>query len=105
MFENHNIEQQIEKNENKIRLAELQIESLDKEIAQFISELKVTPQKLSVFIENQNNFTPANWDTLQQERKTLDEKLSRNLKNIRNPLQAKKAYAERKIDPRWLFVK
>ena len=106
MFEHQDIESHSEKNENKLHLLELQIEALDKEIAQFLTELKVSPEKLTCFIENQNHFTQENWETLQQERKALDEKLQLNLKNIPNPRKTKKTYSEKRVvDSRWLFVK
>ena len=105
MLENQNIEVHSEKNENKRHLLELQIEALDKEIAQFLTELKVTPENLTLFIQNQSHFTPDNWETLQQERKALEEKLQLNLKNIPNPRKAKKAYRERQVGSNWLFVK
>lgn len=105
MLDNQNIEQKIEKNLNQTRLLELQMEAQDKEIAEFLREMKVTPKQLANFVENPDNFTPENWEELQKQRKLLDEKLNKDLKNISNPLKTKKAYKERQVDPRWLFVR
>lgn len=105
MFEYQNIENHSENNNNKLHLLELQIEALDKEISQFITELKITPEKLTQFLENKNHFTPENWETLRHERKILEDKLQRNLKNIPNPRKTKKTYSERKVGSNWLFVK
>jgi chromosome segregation ATPase len=105
MFEYQNIEDHSEKIETKLHLLELQIEALDKEIHQFLTDLKITPEKLTYFIENENYFTQENWKTLQVERKTLEEKLQISLKNILDPRKTKKTYAERHAGSSWLFVK
>ena len=70
-----------------------------------LQEFNVTPEQLTQFVEKQENFTPENWDQLQAQKKELDQKLDRELKNIKNPLKTKKSYKSKVIDNRWLYVK
>lgn len=105
MFSTENIEEKINTNEKKIRELDIRHEKLDMDISNFLEELDVTPEQLSAFISNPENFTEENWKELQRRKKQLDEKLNVELKSIRDPLKSKKAFASLKINPQWLYVK
>ena len=98
-------EDKSQKNESKIQELAIQIENLDRETAKLLSELDVTPEQLTSFIQKEKNFTEKNWEELQAEKKKLNEKLLRDLRSICDPRKTKKAYKDRKVDNRWLFVK
>jgi hypothetical protein len=83
----------------------IRVDALDREIKQLLDELQATPEQISTFLANRENFTPENWDELQQERKILDEKLKRDVENIRNPSKTQKAQADRHVARHWLYVK
>lgn len=104
MFTKDNIEEKINLNKKKIREMDIRHERLDSDIEAFLEELEVTPEKLTSFISNKENFTEENWQTLQDQKKQLDEKLNLSL-NIRNPLQTKKALASLNVGSHWLHVK
>lgn len=95
----------IKKNEALLRELLYRAKELEKEEEKLFSELNVTPEQISTFIEKPENFTPDNWEEIQEQKKQLNQKLDRDLKNIKNPLKTKKAYKESLIDNRWLFVK
>lgn len=78
---------------------------LDQHTKELLNELKVSPEQLTTFISDENAFTPENWQTLQEEKRKLEEKLSTELKNIRNPLKIKKTLSEQRSNQTWLFVK
>jgi len=105
MFEQKDLEKILEDKNKKIKELAIRNENLDRETKAFLNELKVTPDQLTTFIEDKDNFTEENWKELHKERNKLDEKLQTEIKSIRNPLDVKKAYSERKIDTHWLFVK
>lgn len=98
-------EQRIVKNTLAFEELMIQANGLDREIKTLLEDLKVSPQQLSEFISNQNNFTSKNWEQLQQQKAMLDEKLSRDLQNIKNPLQAKKKWTDRRAASNWILVR
>lgn len=100
-----NLEQGTKKNEALLKQLLIRVDSLDREIKMLLDELKVTPEQVSTYLSNKDNFTTENWEELQKERKANDEKLKRDLDNIRNPSKTKKAMADRHVAPHWLFVK
>lgn len=105
MFHFKDIEQILEDKNKKITELSIRNESLDREMENLYKELKVTPEQLSSFIQKEENFTEKNWKEMQKEKEKLDQKLQTEIKSIRNPKEAKKAYSQRKINPQWLFVK
>lgn len=100
-----NLEQGTKKNDTLLRQLLIRVDALDREIKMLLDELKITPEQVSTFLENPENFTPENWEELQTERKALDDKLKRELDNIRNPSKTKKAQTDRHVAPHWLYVK
>lgn len=100
-----NLEKTIQKNELAIKELTISIESLSNQVDQLLQELNVSSEQLTAFIENKNNFSEENWRDLIKMRQDLEEKLLRELANIKNPQKTKKAFAERKVQPHWLFVR
>jgi len=105
MFHNLQSEQQLINQVNKAKELSIRNESLDKQVQDLLEEIQVTPEQLTVFVENEQNFTEKNWEELQKHRSELDEKLQRELANIRDPLKAKQKQAQLKVGPHWLFVR
>lgn len=91
--------------DKKITELELSNEALEREVSVFLSEQNVTEEQLSQFVSNSANFQPLNWEQLQLEKKRLDDKLDRELKNVLNPLKVKKSRQSLNIQPNWLFVR
>jgi hypothetical protein len=105
MFFSQDLDEQIRQAELKIEALAMRIESLDRQSDELFDDLKVTKEQLDVFIGNSSNFTEDNWVQLQELKKELDDKLKRELDNVRNPLKNKKTYSERNIGHNWLFVR
>lgn len=105
MFLKDNIEEKLHLNEKKIRELSIRLEKLESDITNFLEELEVTPEQLSTFISKKENFTEENWLEIQKQKKQLDEKLDLDLKNVRNPLNSKKALASLNVGQFWLHVK
>ncbi len=100
-----NLEQVSKKNDQALQQLLIRLDALDREVKVLLDELQVTPEQVSTFLANQDNFTPENWQELQDQRKTLDDKLKRDMENIRNPSKAKKTQADRHVQRHWLYVK
>ena len=83
----------------------IQIENLDQEIASFLQELQVTPEQLTAFVENEDNFTPSNWQDIVKSKKAFEDKLERELENIRNPKKVKKTLTELNVPRHWIAVR
>jgi len=98
-------EQDITKNETAVQQLAIRIDALDREIKTLLAELNVTPEQLTVFVSKEENFTSENWQELHKQRKMLDEKLSKEIANIRDPRKVKKAQETRNVQRHWLFVK
>lgn len=91
--------------EKLIQELSIRMEQLDREIDTLLKELKVTPDQLSTFIQEKDNFTEDNWLQLQEQRRKLDEKLLCELKNVSDPLKTKKNYEGRVIGSNWIHVR
>lgn len=99
------MEQQIRQQEEKIRKLSLMIENQDREVNEFLQQQNIVPEKVGKFLENSENFCEESWSTLNQEKQKLEEKLHRDLTNIRNPKKTKKSYASLHVERHWLHVR
>lgn len=79
-----NLEQQTNKNNLLLQQLLIRVDALDREVKTLLDELKITPEQLSTFLENRDNFTPENWETLNKERQALDEAKARSGKYQRS---------------------
>ena len=105
MFTEDDLENLIVKNEQKIKGLSIQIETIDREAAELLNELDVTPEQLTQFVKNSENFSKKNWEELQRQRKLLNEKLQRDLDNINNPKKTKDTYKKFRVPPNWIPVR
>jgi hypothetical protein len=105
MIHSDDLERNINKNEMAIQELAISLESLNLQVDDLLNELEVSAEQLSAFVENKENFSEENWKHLLKQKKDWNEKLQLSLDNIRNPLKAKKKYAERKVEQHWLFVR
>lgn len=99
------LEQLIDKQNRSTQELMLRIDALNREVNVLLEELQVTPEQISHHLANPDNFSPEHWEELQKQRQLLDEKLSRTLENVRDPIKTRKAQAERQIQNHWLFVR
>lgn len=99
------LEKQVEKNAQTIKELAIQIENINRQTEELLKELNVSPEQLTAFISNKEAFSEENWNTLTEQRKSLEEKLLLELASVRNPLKTKKTYQDRHIQPHWLFVR
>jgi len=91
--------------EKQIKELTIRMDNLDREVDKLLKDLDVTSEQLTSYVQNQENFTQENWQQLQEHKKQLIEKLDRELDNVQDPLQTKKAYTERQVGNNWLFVR
>lgn len=105
MYKEVALENQIKRYNTKIEEIEIKLETLMRQEENLLNELKVTQEQLSVFISDPQNFTAENWAELSKQQSLLNEKLSRELDNIRNPQKTKQAYSSLNVKSHWLYVK
>lgn len=105
MNSEHSSEKDSQKNELATQELAIRIEALDRDVQGLLHELNVSPQQLATLLENKDHFSEENWEALNKERKALDEKLLRDLQNIRNPKKTKKAFKTMNVQQHWLFVR
>lgn len=100
-----NHESQILSNETRLKKLLIEIEALQKETDSLFSELNMTPEQFAAYVENKENFSPSEWEMLQEQQKKLDEKLSLSLESIQNPKKTRQAFQDLNNSRNWLFVK
>lgn len=83
----------------------IQIEDLKKQTNQLFEELNLSPEQFSAYITNKDNFSPSEWEMLQQEQKKLDEKLDLSLNNVKDTKKTGQAFKDLHISRNWLFVR
>jgi len=105
MFEKQDNDRKILNIEKKIQELTIRIEAQDKEDRELLKALNVSPEQLTTFVQDKTNFTDKNWKELNKQQDELDERLNRDLKNIRNVRKAEQAYSARNIDHRWIPVR
>jgi hypothetical protein len=99
------LEAHIQKNELTQQELSIRIEALNRDVDGLLTQLNVSPEQLTTFIENKDNFSEENWNTMQEQRKALDEKLLRELVNVSNPKKTRDAFKNLNAQPHWLFVR
>jgi DNA repair exonuclease SbcCD ATPase subunit len=100
-----NLEDKIEKNEMKLKALVERFEHLESTLSRFFEEHQISPEQLTSFFENPNNFNKNLWSELQEMRQQLDDKLKCEMENIHNPLKVKKTYADLNVASHWIFVR
>lgn len=98
-------EKKIETHGIKIQELEIQLESLDRNIAEFLQQMEIDLEKLTAYMEKPDNFSEQNWEELLTQKKLINDKLQRELNNIRNPIKTKSAYSNLHVERHWLHVR
>lgn len=100
------LDNEIQAAERKLKEVLIRTESLDREAKELLSELKVTPQQLTAFVNNKEHFTEKNWQELLALRSQIDEQLRCQLAQIRNPKDLKEKRAGlQDIKLNWISVR
>src|SRR5436190_11680354 len=99
------MEAQIEQQDLKIKALTNQLDNLSREVDEFLGVLDINLHQLAHYAEQKENFTEENWNELHKQRKQLEDKLHRELENIRNPVKTKRSYDNLHVQRHWLFVK
>lgn len=105
MFHQNSLENKIQQQESKIKELEIHLETLEHSVAELLNHLQVTPEQLTAYVSKQDHFTEENWDTLQKHKLQIEEKLQREIANIRNPAKLKKSYSNLHVERHWLHVR
>lgn len=102
---NQSLENQFVDQQKKQLELEIQNETLDREINELLSYAGVNENQITAFLAQPTHFNEKNWQTLLEEKKKLDTKLSRELDNLVSPSKRKKSREGLRISPHWLPVR
>ena len=106
MQSNNNYEEILQQNEKKLNELQKNLEKSREDYQSLLEELKLTPEQVSHFVNDQDNFSAAEWQLIQDEHQKLDMKLNLELNEIRNPQKVKQVQQEQsQIRPHWFFVR
>lgn len=105
MFKNSQDDETVKRSE--LCIQELQrLEKERKEILEDLSrKLNMTPEEISNFCNNPDNFPPDELDYAKRLCRELEENLQRDLANIQNPIKSKKNLESLKIPSYAIFVR
>ncbi len=98
------IEDKLKKIEKKITEIEIRNQKLNQDTEELFAEFQVAPEQLTEYLQSKENFSEKNWEEIQHHTNQIEKKLSVDLNCIHNPMQTKKTFNEKNIDPSWLFV-
>lgn len=99
------MEKEISDLERKYKELEIQNENLDREISDLLVYCNVTEKQLTTYVSSPEYFSPTQWETMQKERKRIDDAFAIKLACIPNIAKKKKAQKERNVASHWLFVR
>lgn len=105
MLNQNSLENKIQQQESKIKELEIQLETLEHSVSELLTHLQVTPEQLTALVSNQEHFSEENWSDLQKHKLQIEEKLQREIANIRNPRKIKKSYDSLHVERHWLHVR
>lgn len=104
-FEEKNFDNIIQNNEKRIKEISSQIDSLTSDMEKLYDELSLTPDELSSYINNPENFDKETWQHLQEEREKLELRLRKKLDSIRDPKKSKESFSDRHIPNYAIFCR
>lgn len=105
MLETFGIDEKFEKTQKKMQELEIRNTKLDRDAVDLLTELKVSAEQLSQYIDDKENFSKKNWEQLQKKKSEIEQKLDTELNSVRNPLKTKETLKERNVNQHWLFVR
>jgi len=92
-------------NEKRLKEITLRFERLNMEIEGFLEEMEVTPEQLTCYVENRDNFCEVSWEELRKQKQMLDQKLDLETKSLADPRETQKKRETQNVAPHWLFVR
>jgi ABC-type Fe2+-enterobactin transport system substrate-binding protein len=105
MYPRDNLEELVERQQKQIKELTIRIEMLDREIDHLHQELKLSPQQVSEFLQNKSNFSEVIWEELQKQKQILDEKLQKELENLRQPQKTKEKLKDLHLAQNWIRMR
>ncbi len=94
-----------ELHEKRFKELLLHFQTLEKEVADLYAQLDLTPQDISNYVDNKENFSEEVWKQLELRKKEMEEKLQTKLSNICNPAKTKQAFQSLNTRPHWIHVR
>lgn len=105
MFFQSSDEQKLQTNEKKLKELGIQLEKLSSDIDELYDSQKINAESLDSHYNNAENFSQEEWDLLQQLLQHHHKKIESIEKKVVDPRETEKKYAERSVNPSWLFVR
>ena len=95
----------VEDQHKKINELEIEIARLDALVDELYQDIDVQPEQIDTLLSNSNNFSPKNWEQIQEQQREIDDNIKREISNIVNPKHTQKKYEDRHVSRDWLFVR
>lgn len=100
------LDEKIQRMDKRLKeLAQLS-QKIERDYQEMMKDLGLTPEELSKYFENRENFTQETWEQMEAEKKILDERLNLELDSLADPGKTKRSLSEKgRIMQHWLFVR
>jgi len=99
------LENLLQQQKIKIDALLISLEAEERALKRLWDEVGSSPETLSNYLDEKENFSEEQWEELQKQKTALLTKLEKNLSFIRNPVQAKKSFEDLNVKAHWLFVR
>lgn len=79
--------------EKKIKEIANEQEAQERQMSEYFNQLGISQEEVQTYLNNQENFSPKDWELMQTIRAKLDEKLESKLNEIRAAAEKREAKA------------
>jgi hypothetical protein len=106
LFQNNRQEDTNQESDKKFKALLRQAEELEALEAQLCKELEVSPEQVSIYLSDPDNFTKEDWALIQEQMGEYEEKIGHLRKQKRDCVRLRKSYSERsQVQRHWLFIR
>jgi hypothetical protein len=92
-------------NQKKIQELEILLEALTNQTSELFENEGIDPNKLSAYLHDSKNFSPQEWNQIQEEKNKIEFQLQRLFQNSSNPKKAKKTRDDLKNSQHWIPIR
>lgn len=98
----YNSDEDIKRFEDSVSKMNGLVDSMYQQYYDMCKELGIAPEQLEQFLNDSDNFTPQQWQEMQQQKKQLEEDFERTLANVSTPEEKQQKYKELQQRMHWI---
>lgn len=79
-------------------------QELKSQIKTLFEDIELTPEELSRFLSQKENFTPEEWGVMEAKKRELKEQIERSMNSLPNPEKTASAYKLGRRRANWVRI-